>query len=76
MENMTGKIIGLDEDKHLSDQACPVCGSDYITQIYHGFEDDAAWRECACGECGSEFTFTYWVSNVYVLSDGRFEDKE
>ena len=56
---------------------CPICGSEHITLTDEDLEDfDTYIRGYICNHCGSEFSFTYWTSAIYVRRDGRFNKEE
>lgn len=71
MENMTDQL--LDVETNLE---CPLCGSYDIESLELSSDDDSVREECYCKKCGSRFTFGYWVKDVWIFNDGRFEGKE
>ena len=65
-ESMTGELVFLSTDRY-----CPVCGSGSIDALMTDFDTDAVYIHNECGECGSKFTFGYWVKDAYIMKDGR-----
>ena len=58
------------------DSVCPICGSQHIAQTDSDTDDfDTIINGYVCEDCGSEFSFTYWASAIYIRNDARF-DKE
>lgn len=65
-------------DSERVDKICPVCGSENIYCSVDGESDDfdTITNHYICGDCNSEFSYTWWIGNVYVYKQGRVEDKE
>ena len=58
-------------------RVCPVCGSPYITFTNQDLPDfETITDQFYCETCGSEFSYTWWIGNVYVYKQGHFEDEE
>lgn len=68
-KNMTDELVWLESDKD-----CPVCGSSDIEGIEFEFDADSVYNRCVCNECGSKFSFGYWVKNAYITKDGRSDE--
>ena len=81
-----GKFVG---DGNLTDQmheyadnenftiCCPVCGSDNVWNLYDDGDDGDGTiiHSYECHDCGTDFSFTYWVKIVVVRHDGRFGEE-
>ena len=60
------------------DAICPVCGDSCI--CCNGMDDGTSFDTISlsyyCESCGSEFSYTWWIGNVYVYKQGHIEDEE
>lgn len=64
MANLTDELVFLDTDCY-----CPVCGSSNIGNDNFEFSSDVIYNRCTCDECGSKFTFAYWVRDATIDKD-------
>ena len=75
MANMTDEMMWFREDDPFDDGVCPVCGGTNVMDTEHETENDTYLRRMTCGNCGSEWTHTYWIANTLVTMDGRYEEE-
>jgi len=71
-KNLTQRLWKVEENDPWNG-TCPVCGSNNVYVSYDEEEDPGVIvRTYSCGDCGSDYNLTYWISWVHVMNDGRF----
>lgn len=75
-EDLTDRDHFFDEND-VVDRVCPVCGSEDIDCMWdEGDGFDTLMKGYECCDCGSRFSYTWWISAVVVESDGRFNKED